>query len=414
MLLQWGYQSMSQIAFKLRQIVQRLWFLPAAFSLLAVLTLIVAFGMARLIPDQLPFTLSSEAVESILTVLATSLLTVAVFALSTIVSALASASSQTTPRAVPLIIGDRSAQTSISVFIGAFLFSIVGIIGLSAGIYSEAGRLLLFAVTLLVVVLVVSALIRWIGQMSAIGRVGETVERAGEAAEKSFRTVPGKGLLGCRELSGAASGDPIYSPKTGYVQHIDIGRLQDCADENDLLISITARPGAYAAPDRPLALVAGSVDAALAERLAGAFTVGTARTFDSDPRFGLIVLSEIAGKALSPGINDPGTAIAVVSTLVRVLAERPEEDNELKYERVLVAPLDPDDLMADAFRPIARDGASNIEVMLRMIAGLQTLARCRPELEAAAQGMIKDAVDRGLGAMSAKSDKAALKAATQG
>jgi uncharacterized membrane protein len=404
---------MSQIAFKFRQIVQRMWFLPAAFSLVAVLTLLIAFGMARLIPDGLPFTLSSEAVESILTVLASSLLTVAVFALSTIVSALSSASQQTTPRAVPLIVGDRSAQTSISVFIGAFLFSIVGIIGLSAGIYSEAGRLLLFVVTLAVVVLVVAALIRWIGQISAIGRVAATLDRAGEAAERAFRTVPGKGLLGCRELSGEPSGDPIYSRKTGYVQHIDIGRLQDCADEQELLITITSRPGAYAAPDRPLVMVAGAVDEALAENLAGAFTIGATRTFDSDPRFGLIVLSEIAGKALSPGINDPGTAIAVVGTIVRVLTERPEEDSELKYERVLVAGLDPDDLMADAFRPIARDGAGSIEVMLRMIAGLKTLARCRPELEGAAKGMIVDAVERGLTAMSAKSDQAVLEAAAK-
>jgi uncharacterized membrane protein len=402
---------MSQVAFKFRQVIQRMWFLPAAFSLAAVLTLLVAFGLAQLVPDRLPFTLSTEAVESILTVLATSLLTVAVFALSTIVSALASASTQTTPRAVPLIVGDRSAQTSISVFIGAFLFSIVGIIGLSAGIYSEAGRLLLFAVTLGVVVLVVAALIRWIGQISAIGRVGETVDRAGEAAENAFRAVPGQGLLGCRALEGEAGGNPVLSPKIGYVQHIDLGQLQELAEEHDLVVTVTARPGAYAAPDRPLLMVEGTTDEALAEKLAGAFVVGRARTFDSDPRFGLIVLSEIASKALSPGVNDPGTAIGVVSTLVRVLAERPEDEGELKYDRVLVAPLDPNDLMADAFRPIARDGAANIEVMLRMIAGLKTLARTRPDLEPAALGMIKDAVDRGTTAMTARSDKAALKAA---
>lgn len=402
---------MSQIAFRLRQVVQRMWFLPAAFSVVAVLTLVIAFGLARLVPDQLPFSLSSEAVESILTVLASSLLTVAVFALSTIVGALASASSSTTPRAVPLIVGDRSAQTSISVFIGAFLFSIVGIIGLSAGIYSEAGRLLLFAVTLAVVVLVVAALIRWIGQMSAIGRVGETIERAGEAAERAFRAVPGQGLFGCRPLDGAAAGAPVFSPSIGYVQHIDIGRLQALATDNELVLTITSRPGAYAAPDRPLVLVEGEADEALAEKLSDAFVIGPARTFDSDPRFGLIVLAEIAGKALSPGINDPGTAIAVTATLVRVLAERPEDDGELKHDRVLVAPLDANDLMADAFRPIARDGAGSIEVMLRLIAGLKTLMRCRPDLAEAARGMIVDAVERGVAAMSAESDRAALRAA---
>src|SRR5690606_19405102 len=153
--------------------------------------------------------------------------TVAVFALSTIVTALSSASSSTTPRAVPLISTDRSAQTSISVFIGAFLFSIVGIIGLSAGIYSEAGRLLLFVVTLGVVVLVVGALIRWIGRVSATGRVAETIERAGEAAEKAFAKVPGDGLLGCRTLTGPPRGDPVFDNKIGYVQHVDVAQLQD-------------------------------------------------------------------------------------------------------------------------------------------------------------------------------------------
>jgi uncharacterized membrane protein len=223
--------------------------------------------------------------------------------------------------------------------------------------------------------------------------------------------VPGAGLMACRPLEGAAKGNPVFSAKIGYIQHIDIGRLQDLAEENDLVVSITARPGAYAAPDRPVALVEGSVDEALAEKLADNFVVGQARTFDSDPRFGLIVLAEIACKALSPGINDPGTAIAVLGTLVRVLAERPEDDGELKYDRVLVAPLDPDDLMADAFRPIARDGAGSIEVMLRLVVGLKTLARYRPDLRDAALGMIEDAVERGVAAMSAKSDKAALKAA---
>ncbi|UYN99690.1 MAG: DUF2254 domain-containing protein [Devosia sp.] len=405
---------MSEFAFKLRQIVQRMWFLPAAFSLLAVLMLVIAFGTARLIPDELPFTLPSNAVETILTVLASSLLTVAVFALSTIVSALASASSSTSPRAVPLIVGDRSAQTSISVFIGAFLFAIVAIIGLSAGIYSDAGRLVLFAATLGVVVLVVAALIRWIGQISAIGRVAQTIERAEEAAAGAFRDAPGQGLLGCRRQEERAEGEPVFCKEIGYVQHINVSRLQSLAEEHDLQLAITARPGAYAAPDRPLLVVTGGTLAdEVAEKLGNAFVTGRARSFDNDPRFGLIVLAEIAGKALSPGINDPGTAIAVIGAMVRVLAERPMEEDEVRFDRVTMPALDPDDLMADAFRPIARDGAGSIEVMLRLTAGLKTLVRYRPDLESSARGMIGDALERGLSKLDAESDKLALKAAAE-
>lgn len=401
---------MSQIAFRLRQVVQGLWFLPAAFSAVAVLTVVAAFLLAGLVPGQLPVSMPSNAVESILTVLASSLLTVAVFALSTMVSALASASAATTPRAVPLIVGDRSAQTSISVFIGAFLFSIVGIIGLSAGLYSDTGRLLLFVVTLLVVVLVVGALIRWIGQISAIGRVSETIERAADAAAKAFRLAGEEGRMGCAAALDIPAGDPVYARQIGYVQHIDLPRLDDLAGKHGLEVTVTARPGAYAAPDRPLLLVTGAVDTEMADALARTFVIGDARTFEADPRLGLIVLSEIGQKALSPGINDPGTAIRVIATLVRVLAERPADRAETVYARIRVAPLRAEDMMADAFRPLARDGAGHIEVMLRLLVGLRTLSRCRPDLMMSARAMIEDATARGLAALAAPSDRETLSA----
>lgn len=101
---------MTQLSFQVRRLLNTMWFLPAAFSMLAVLTIAIAFYMARWAPEELPFTISQEAVQSILEILATSLLTVSVFALSTLVASLSAASAATSPRAVPLIIGDRQCQ----------------------------------------------------------------------------------------------------------------------------------------------------------------------------------------------------------------------------------------------------------------------------------------------------------------
>jgi len=404
---------MSQFTFHLRQVAQRMWFLPAAFSLLAVLSIVIAWFLARFAPENLPFTMPSDAVVSILTILASSLLTVAVFALSTMVAALASASSSTSPRAVALITSDRSAQTSISMFIGAFLFSIVGIIGLSAGFYSEAGRLFLFAVTLAVVVLVVTALIRWIGQISAIGRVGHTIDRVERATREAFTLSGEHPVFDCRLQLVAPQGLPITASTVGYVQHVDAGQLQALAQAHDLTIAITARPGAYVSPNRPLMRIEGVVPAAAVDELQAAFVVGDRRTFYSDPRFGLVVLGEIASKALSPGINDPGTAIDVVGTLVRVLIDRPAADPDWtpRHDRISVPPLDPTDLINDAFRPIARDGAATIELVLRLLVGLRTLAFCSPDLEAPALAMAHDVAARARQAMTAESDLAALEAA---
>lgn len=406
---------MTQLSFYLRQLLNKMWFLPAAFSMVALLTIALALYIARWAPEELPWTISQEAVQSILEILATSLLTVSVFALSTLVSALSSASASTSPRAVPLIVGDRAAQTSISVFIGAFLFSILAILGLSAGIYSSASRLLLFSVTLAVVALVIVALIRWIAQISDIGRVGHTIERVEKATAAALGRLSDHPLYDCRALDGQPKGKAVCADRLGYVQHFDAARLQRLAEQHDLQIAITALPGAYVSPVRPLMKVEGVFDDELAVELVEAFVVDGSRSFDNDPRFGLSVLAEIADRALSQAVNDPGTAIDVLGRLTRLLSEwAPEPPGEdAVNQRIAVPALNAKDLIEDAFRPIARDGASLIEVVLRLLHSLEVISELNPFLrdEAVAAGC--DAAERAQRALESPSDIAALRRATQ-
>ena len=410
---------MTKLAFYWRQLLHKMWFLPAAFSAIAMLTIGIALYVARWAPEELPFTISRDAIQSILEILATSLLTVSVFALSTLVGALSSASAATSPRAVPLIIGDRAAQTSISVFIGAFLFSILAILGLSAGIYSSAGRMLLFSVTLAVVAVVIAALIRWIAQISDIGRVGHTVDRVEAATAEALHTLDKHPLFNCRPQEGEPQGTPVRAEKLGYVQHFDAARLQELAEEHDLRIAITARPGAYVSSIRPLMLVLGTeqgeLDEELAATLAGTFVVGDQRSFDSDPRYGLVVLAEIADRALSPGVNDPGTAIDVIGTLTRLLAnwQPGDRQHDVDHDRLTIPALVPQDLFEDAFRPLARDGAGCIEVMLRLLHSLEVIADANPHLRQAALDTASDAVGRARKALTAEGDLRALEEAAR-
>lgn len=402
---------MSFLEFRLRQLVQRMWFLPAAFSLVAVLTVVVAYVLARLAPEELPFILPSNAVQSVLEILAASLLTVAVFALSTVVSAFAGASSATTPRAVPLIAGDLRAQTSISVFIGAFLYAIVGIIGLSAGFYSDAGRLLLFAVTLGVLLLVVTSLIRWIGHISVIGRVGHTIGVVETETRRALTEMNAHPLLDCRRLEGEPRGVAISADRPGYVQHCDARALQKLAEKHDLTVAVLARPGVYATPVRPLMTVEGDVDETVRAALLECFVLGDQRAYDSDPRFGFIVLGEIADKAMSASINDPGTAIVVIDTVTRLLLEWRDEHSGGAHDRVLVVPIVPREVLVDFYRPVARDGAHVIEVVSRLLRSLETVAACKPEFADAARAMAMDAVARARRALTAESDLEALQKA---
>ena len=141
------------------------------------------------------------------------------------------------------------------------------------------------------------------------------------------------------------------------------------------------------------------------------------RSFDQDPRFGLVVLSEIASRALSPAINDPGTAISVLDSGLRcfeVLAEASAEPEDAKYSRVHGPEMEVQDLFTDFFIKIARDGAAMVEVQQRIQLCLLALAKSWPDLFAvAATEASRDALARALDTIVHKPDIKDLKARSQ-
>ena len=170
------------------------------------------------------------------------------------------------------------------------------------------------------------------------------------------------------------------------MQHIDLGALQELAERGGFRLWVEADPGAFVHLGRPLVLCDAlprdaAERAALEARLASAFSVGHGRSYDQDPRFGLIALAEIAQRALSPAVNDPGTALDILSRLARVLADwrtDPVPEPALRFPAVHLRALDPGDLLRDAFDSIARDGAGVIEVMVRLQQVLAALAEIAP------------------------------------
>ena len=146
---------------------------------------------------------------------------------------------------------------------------------------------------------------------------------------------------------------------------------------------MAALPGTFCTPTRPVAWAmpeaSGSVSDKDAEAIAAAFAIGSSRVFDEDPRFGLVVLSEIASRALSPAVNDPGTAIDVAGTLVRLFlmwneCAKAGDVAKVKFDRVAAPELSLADTFDDAFTGIARDGAGMVEVVVRLLKALESLA----------------------------------------
>ncbi|KAB0486016.1 DUF2254 domain-containing protein [Pseudomonas psychrophila] len=377
------------------QLTKRLWFRASLFSLLGVATALAAVVFKDFIPESLSARIGADAVDKILGIIASSMLAVTTFSLSTMVTAYGAASSGVTPRATTLVMEDTTTQNALATFIGSFLFSLVGIIALSTGAYGTQGRVLLFAVTIGVVVLIVYTLLRWIDHLSKLGRVGETIDRVEKAAIEAISQRVQWPYLGGSvyptDLVLPLSAIKLASDQTGYVQHIDVSALGVIAQEEQIQIYLTVLPGTFVHEGMPLLQIVslGSTmidDISTARnKIRATLTIGTRRTFDNDPRFGLCVLSEIASRALSPAVNDPGTAIDVIGRGVRTLTcwSKPQvssSNNDQGCKQVFLRGLTVDDLFDDFFAPISRDGAALLEVNLRLLKALISLAKINPAI----------------------------------
>jgi len=245
----------TRLSWVLRQVTKRLWFRTTLFSLAGVVTALLAIALRDFVPPSLPAKIGADSVDKILGIIASSMLAVTTFSLSIIVSAYGAASNGVTPRATTLVMEDSTTQNALATFIGSFLFSLVGIIALSTGAYGAQGRVVLFAVTLLMIVLIVYTLLRWIGHLSTLGRVGETIDRVEAATLAALEHRARWPYLGGAPYPESfvlpSSALTIASTDTGYVQHIDISGLAAVAEKHQLKIYLEVLPGTFVHIARP-------------------------------------------------------------------------------------------------------------------------------------------------------------------
>lgn len=414
----------SRIKFFLDSLQQHLWVKPLGYAVGAgILVFSARWVDATALMDVVP-KIGREVVLTLLSIIAASMLGVATFAVASMVSAYASAGSGATPRAVSLLMKDQSSQNALSSFVGAFIFSIVGIVAIRTAHYEAPALFVLFVLTLAVLGWIVLTFVRWVDSIARLGRMGNTVARVEEATQAALAAWgPTRSLGGSAVTSTESPGEPIYARDVGYVQHVDMDRLQRCAEALGITVTVASPAGTFVTPSRPLLHVAWQEPKPAdcnEMQFVKAFTLADERTFVQDPRMGLIVLSEIASRALSPAVNDPGTAIGIIGRLVKifctwhgdVLAE--PEVTSCRYDRVGVPPLSLADLFDDAFGAIARDGAASVEIGIKMQKSMAAMAALPHEgIARAAQTQARLALERAMLALEFPHDRQRVKDAAR-
>jgi uncharacterized membrane protein len=371
--------------FAFRQIKDKLWFRPVIFCLVSILGALIAqvadsTNLHDLVPE-----IKTESVTGLLNIISSSMLVIATFTVGSMLSAFSAASSTATPRSFNLIITDDVSRNSLSAFIGSFIFSIVALVAVNNGYYGKAGLFTLFVLTMMFFSIVILTFLRWVERISRLGRMGHTIKLIEDVTQKSIiNRLKAPTIQGLKTYKPIHKETPVYCDETGYVTTINMASLQEIAEKIDAILIINAIPGKFVSIDQPLLFIHSNklenTETIDYQELKKHFTIDDMRDFENDPRFGIITLSEIASRALSPAVNDPGTAIQIINSHVRLFTlynttEYAQESKKVIYDRIVVPELQIKDLFEDAFRPIARDGAGNIEVMTRLQKAFNTISK---------------------------------------
>ncbi|WP_417883867.1 DUF2254 domain-containing protein [Vibrio rumoiensis] len=409
--------SRDHLRFLYNRLKDKLWVKPLWMCCCSILAVFVAKFADHYEADLFVPPISTDSIVALLEIMSSSMLMIATFSVGSMVAAYASASTSATPRAFSVVVSDDVSKNALSRFIGSFIFSIVALTAIKNDVFQIAGLFVLFILTSLVFALVILTFIRWVDRLARLGRIGNTVDRVEHVVMQSLirlRNRPNRSGAPCVDVG---QGEAVVATSVGYIQHIDISRLHHWAEGNDAVVVLAVLPGEFVAPGTVIANVISekSEQEFDYKSVLAAYQIGADRFFDDDPRFGLIVLSEIAGKALSPAVNDPGSAIKVIGSLVRLFVcwsePVPEEDEQQSYyDRVQVPEVSVEGMFDDAFTVIARDGAGCIEVVTHLQKALTALCMVGDEkMKAAAKRHAELSLKRSQLALSLDEDLQAVR-----
>ncbi|WP_424982998.1 DUF2254 domain-containing protein [Maritalea sp. S77] len=371
----------SKFYFLFKRLLSEIWIRLTAFSLLAIITALAAILLRPILPEAWIWELGAKSVEPILNIIASSMLAVSTFSLGIMANAMNGAAQSTTPRATQLLLRDKTSQNVLTTFLGSLIFALVGIIALHMGVYDQGGRIVLLAMTLLILVIIFTSFIRWIDLLRVFGRIPDTLDRVEKATLSTLENWQVDPHLGCNQYREeelkTADWMPIYAAQPKFVQHVDLRALNTLAEARDERIFLTAQPGAFACPTLPLAWCSTKLDDDEIDKVQRTFHLANERTFAQDPEFGFIVLSETATRALSKAINDPGTAMDCLNRGLRILLHiEPEELDTPKFEHLWIAPVPLNQILQTLLVPVMRDGVEIFEVQ-------ETIVQCMENLVAA-------------------------------
>ena len=383
------------------------WFVPSIMAFLAVL---LASGMILADTyegsewmDSVPWLYAARpnGARSLLSSIGGSMITVAGTVFSVTIAAVVYASGQYGPRLLTNFMKDRGNQVTLGTFIATFLYCLLVLRTIRSADESNGYSFVPNMALLVGVVLAlcsIAVLIFFIHHVPSKIHINSVIKDIGaqllrEIDHRFPRHIGAarpKGDLADDQRVPAvfrrngdenATAQPrlIGACATGYIQTIDDDDIMALACKHDLVLRMQYQPGDFVHVGRTLveAWPPERCDDAMIKAIQGAFTTGDSRSTLQDLRFPIDELVEIAARALSPGVNDPFTALSCLDWLSAALSELAARDlpSHLRVDdedalRIITHPQTFASFVDRSFGTLAQYCATDMVASLRFLTAL--------------------------------------------
>lgn len=374
------------------------WFVPGLMMAAGVVLAFVLPELDRIFEGSLPsrFRVSSETARTTISTLAGAMVTVTGIVFSTTTVAISITAAQHGPRLLRNFFAKSVTQATLGVCLSVSVYCLL----LLRTVDEREGEVFIPQLSVhaayLLVLMTLVAIIVFTHQVAGLVQTQNVASDVADELEKAVcRLYPdpfdeeaeeggdSPAWLECWEGFDEESLQGAPSARDGYVQAVDVDSLVKIATRCDVLLRIEARPGDYVRDGDRLvsATPAGRLDDDEAKRIRSGFMIGNLRTPQQDVECAVLELVEIAVRALSPGVNDPFTAITCVDRLsgaLRRLAGRKPAQSLWRDDegapRLVVKPRAFADVVAAAFNQIRQHSRSDVAVTVRLLQAIAAIA----------------------------------------
>ncbi|MBJ6127001.1 DUF2254 domain-containing protein [Microvirga splendida] len=383
---------MTRIRNILVRIRGQLWILPALMCvgalLLAYLMLSPALGFEYLVEAELWWLFSGDAgtARDLLSTLLSGMMTMTSLVVSMTFITLTLAANQLGPRLIWNFIEDRQIQAVLGLFLATIFYIVVVLRSIDDTLGPQnVPHLAITTATVLTLVCLFSLLF-YVHKVSRAIIADTVVERVADALQQSLDDLLSNEEKPAAEHSVAdlpAHVCWISIGKAGYIQTIDYGQLVHVAKKHDIVLRVTARAGHFLlhSGKHVEVLSCHAVEEDLSGKIRPAFIIGQERNAAQDLEYSFRQLVEVALRALSSGIKDPFTVIAVVDHLGKalelLLMKAPQEPNIYDDEgqlRVIASLSDAEGLVEASFNQIRQSASDQPAILIHIADTLRRLA----------------------------------------